>query len=73
MAAILIRPFAGKWGCGSVTPAFQTQTISSVESHIVEIANSLFFNSMDEGMAIGGYVLGIAAILLAIAAFTYLK
>lgn len=46
---------------GSVTPVFQTQTISSVESHRVGIANSLFFNSMDAGMAIGAYVLGIAA------------
>lgn len=48
-------------GYGSVTPVFQTQTISSVESHRVGIANSLFFNSMDAGMAIGAYVLGITA------------
>ncbi|WP_338025806.1 MFS transporter [Clostridium rhizosphaerae] len=48
-------------GYGSVTPVFQTQTISSVESHRVGIANSLFFNSMDAGMAIGAFILGIAA------------
>lgn len=48
-------------GYGSVTPIFQTQTISSVEPHRVGIANSLFFNSMDAGMAIGAYVLGIVA------------
>jgi len=46
-------------GYGSVTPIFQTQTISSVEPHRVGIANSLFFNSMDAGMAIGSFVLGI--------------
>lgn len=48
-------------GYGSVTPIFQTQTISSVEPHRVGIANSLFFNSMDAGMAIGAFVLGIVA------------
>jgi predicted MFS family arabinose efflux permease len=48
-------------GYGSVTPVFQTKTISSVEPHRVGIANSLFFNSMDAGMAIGAFVLGIAA------------
>ncbi|HEY8891889.1 MAG TPA: MFS transporter [Clostridium sp.] len=48
-------------GYGSITPIFQTQTISSVEPHRVGIANSLFFNSMDAGMAIGAYVLGIVA------------
>jgi MFS family permease len=48
-------------GYGSVTPIFQTQTISSVEPHRVGTANSLFFNSMDAGMAIGAFVLGIVA------------
>ena len=48
-------------GYGSVTPIFQTQIISSVEPHRVGIANSLFFNSMDAGMAIGAYILGILA------------
>lgn len=48
-------------GYGSVTPVLQTQTISSVEPHRAGIANSLFFNSMDAGMAIGSYVLGIVA------------
>ena len=48
-------------GYGSVTPIFQTQTISAVEPHRVGIANSLFFNSMDLGMAIGAFVLGIVA------------
>lgn len=48
-------------GYGSVTPIFQTQTISSVEPHRVGIANSLFFNSMDLGMAIGSFVLGYVA------------
>ncbi|SEP37679.1 MFS transporter [Propionispora vibrioides] len=48
-------------GYGSVTPVFQTQIINSVERHRVGIANSLFFNSMDAGMAIGAYVLGIIA------------
>jgi predicted MFS family arabinose efflux permease len=48
-------------GYGSVTPVFQTKTISSVEPHRVGIANSLFFNSMDAGMAIGAFVLGIVA------------
>ena len=48
-------------GYGSVTPIFQTQIINSVERHRVGIANSLFFNSMDAGMAIGAYVLGIIA------------
>lgn len=48
-------------GYGSVTPVFQTQTISSVEPHRVGIANSLYFNSMDLGMSIGAFVLGILA------------
>ena len=48
-------------GYGSVTPIFQTQTINAVEPHRVGIANSLFFNSMDLGMAVGSFVLGIVA------------
>nr|WP_242947515.1 MFS transporter [Desulfosporosinus lacus] len=48
-------------GYGSVTPIFQTQIISSVEPQRIGIANSLFFNSMDAGMAIGAYTLGIVA------------
>ena len=48
-------------GYGSVTPILQTQVISSVEKHRVGIANSLYFNSMDLGMAIGAFVLGIVA------------
>jgi len=48
-------------GYGSVTPIFQSQIISSVEPQRVGIANSLFFNSMDAGMAIGSYILGIIA------------
>ena len=46
---------------GSITPIFQTQTINAVEPHRVGIANSLFFNSMDLGMAVGYLVLGIVA------------
>jgi predicted MFS family arabinose efflux permease len=48
-------------GYGSITPIFQTLTISAVEPHRVGIANSLFFNSMDAGMAIGAYGLGMIA------------
>ena len=48
-------------GYGSVTPIFQSQIIGSVEPHRVGIANSLFFNSMVGGMAIGSYILGIVA------------
>jgi predicted MFS family arabinose efflux permease len=48
-------------GYGSVIPILQTQIISSVERQRVGIANSLFFNSMDLGMAIGAFVLGIVA------------
>jgi predicted MFS family arabinose efflux permease len=48
-------------GYGSITPIFQTQIISSVEPHRVGIANSLYFNSMDLGMAIGAYILGLVA------------
>lgn len=60
-ALILIAGALLGIGYGSVTPIFQTQTISSVEPHRVGIANSLFFNSMDAGMAIGAYVLGLVA------------
>ena len=45
-------------GYGSVTPVFQTQIISSVEPHKIGIANSLFFNVMDAGMAIGAFIMG---------------
>ena len=45
-------------GYGSVTPVFQTQIISSVEPHKIGIANSLFFNAMDAGMAIGAFIMG---------------
>jgi len=48
-------------GYGSVTTILQTQIISSVERERVGIANSLYFNSMDLGMAIGAFVLGIVA------------
>jgi len=48
-------------GYGSLSPIFQTQTISSVEPHRVGIANSLFFNSIDAGMAIGAFFFGIIA------------
>lgn len=48
-------------GYGSVTPILQTQIISSVERSYVGIANSLYFNSMDLGMAIGAFILGITA------------
>lgn len=43
---------------GSVTPVFQTQIISSVEPHKIGVANSLFFNAMDAGMAIGAFIMG---------------
>ncbi len=45
-------------GYGSVTPVFQTQIISAVEPHKIGIANSLFFNAMDAGMAIGAFIMG---------------
>ncbi|WP_373240170.1 MFS transporter [Kluyvera ascorbata] len=45
-------------GFGSVTPIFQTQIISSVEPHKIGVANSLFFNAMDAGLAIGAFVMG---------------
>lgn len=60
-AIILIAGAIIGIGYGSVTPIFQAQTIGSVEPHRVGIANSLFFNSMDAGMALGAYVLGIIA------------
>ena len=46
-------------GYGSVTPIFQTQIISSVEPHKIGVANSLFFNAMDAGLAIGAFVMGL--------------
>ncbi|WP_433639987.1 MFS transporter [Kluyvera georgiana] len=46
-------------GYGSVTPIFQTQIISSVEPHKIGVANSLFFNVMDAGLAIGAFVMGL--------------
>lgn len=45
-------------GYGSVTPVFQTQIISAVEPHKIGVANSLFFNAMDAGMAIGAFIMG---------------
>jgi MFS family permease len=48
-------------GYGSLTPVLQTQTISSVDRHRMGIANSIYFNSLDGGMAIGAWVLGIVA------------
>ena len=48
-------------GYGSITPVFQTQIISSVKKERVGIANSLYFNSMDLGMAIGAFILGMIA------------
>ena len=46
-------------GYGSVTPIFQTQIISSVEPYKIGVANSLFFNAMDAGLAIGAFVMGL--------------
>lgn len=46
-------------GYGSVTPVFQTQIISAVETHKIGVANSLFFNAMDVGLAIGAFVMGL--------------
>lgn len=60
-ALILIAGAVIGVGYGSVTPVFQTQTIGAVEPNRVGIANSLYFNSMDAGMALGSYVLGIIA------------
>lgn len=48
-------------GYGSVTPVFQTQIISSVEPHRIGVANSLFFNAMDAGLALGAFVMGMMA------------
>lgn len=45
-------------GYGSVTPVFQTQIISAVETHKIGVANSLFFNAMDCGMAVGAFFMG---------------
>ncbi len=45
-------------GYGSVTPVFKTQIISSVEPHKIGVANSLFFNAMDAGLALGAFVMG---------------
>lgn len=46
-------------GYGSVTPIFQTQIISSVEPRKIGVANSLFFNAMDAGLALGAFVMGL--------------
>ena len=46
-------------GYGSVTPIFQTQIISSVEPPKIGVANSLFFNAMDAGLALGAFVMGL--------------
>ncbi|MCV4593511.1 MFS transporter, partial [Escherichia coli] len=35
-----------------------TQIISSVEPHKIGVANSLFFNAMDAGLALGACVMG---------------
>lgn len=48
-------------GYGSVQPIFQAQIINSVERSRVGIANSLYFNAMDMGMAVGAFVLGMVA------------
>lgn len=48
-------------GYGSVTPIFQAQIIGSVQPHKIGIANSLFFNAMDGGLALGAFVLGMIA------------
>lgn len=73
-------------GYGSVTPVFQTQIISSVEHHKIGVANSLFFNAMDAGLAIGAFVMGITvegagyrviylagAVLVVIAGILYIR
>jgi len=60
-AILLIAGAAIGLGYGSLTPLFQAQTINSVERHRVVIANSLFFNTMDGGMAMGSYAFGIVA------------
>ncbi|HEX4500043.1 MAG TPA: MFS transporter [Scandinavium sp.] len=46
-------------GYGSVTPIIQTQIINSVEHHKVGVANSLFFNAMDLGLAVGALIFGL--------------
>ncbi|MDR3584336.1 MAG: MFS transporter, partial [Desulfosporosinus sp.] len=60
-AILLIAGAVIGLGYGSLTPLFQAQTINSVERHRVVTANSLFFNSMDGGMAMGSYAFGIVA------------
>lgn len=46
-------------GYGSCQPIFQTLIINSVDRVRVGIANSLYFNSQELGMAIGAAVLGV--------------
>src|SRR5699024_4178614 len=46
-------------GYGSITPIFQTQIINSVETTKIGLANSLFFNAMDTGLALGSVVMGL--------------
>jgi len=48
-------------GYGSVTPVFQTQTINSVGPQRVVVANSLYFNALDLGTALGLYLWGTLA------------
>lgn len=48
-------------GYGSVTPIYQTEVMSSVPPARVGVASSVFFNSMDLGMAIGAAVMGAIA------------
>jgi MFS family permease len=60
-AILLIAGAVIGLGYGSLMPLFQAQTINSVERHRVITANSLFFNSMDGGMAMGSYAFGIVA------------
>lgn len=60
-AIMLIAGAAIGLGYGPITPLFQAQTINSLERHRVVTANSLFFNSLDGGMAIGSYAFGIVA------------
>ena len=49
-------------GYGAVTPVIQTQTINAVPPQRVVAANSLYFNSLDCGMALGSYLWGVLAI-----------
>ena len=48
-------------GYGSITPIYQTEVMSSVPPERVGVASSVFFNSMDLGMAVGAAVMGIIA------------